>query len=353
MDSLWFGAGKPMPSYSVYIIYFLIGLPANLLALRAFMGRVRQPHPAPVHILLLSPTLVDLLLLLLLLLLPFTTDTAYGFRWPLADVLCAFTAYGFYSSIYCSTWLLAGISIECYGSVAVPVQYKLSRKPVYGVTASLFFCLLSFGNCSIVTIVHYLPSSTTYHCRRPPFCYENFTTEQLAVLLPVQLELCLVLFLIPMVVTIFCYWRFVHIMLSRPQVGMRKHWRAVKLATVTLFNFLVCFGPYNVFLVLRFLKKDSESWQVCTVLLSALSACIDPLIFYFFSSAVRKAFDKRLQSLQSWGASLAGFCKRRAGEPATEREDWCNNTEDGGGKAAELEDTAVDWNCGQGWACGN
>ena len=122
-----------------------------------------------------------------------------------------------------------------------------------------------------------------------------------------------------MVVTIFCYWRFVHIMLSRPQVGMRKHWRAVKLATVTLFNFLVCFGPYNVFLVLRFLKKDSESWQVCAVLLSALSACIDPLIFYFFSSAVRKAFDKRLQSLQSWGASLAGFCKRRAGEPATKR----------------------------------
>ncbi|CAD7692787.1 unnamed protein product [Nyctereutes procyonoides] len=304
MDSLWFGAGKPMPSYSVYIIYFFIGLPANLLALQAFMGRVRQPHPAPVHILLLSPTLVDLLLLLLLL-LPFKIDAAYGFRWPLADVLCAFTAYGFYSSIYCSTWLLAGISIERYGSVAVPVQYKLSRKPVYGVTASLFFCLLSFGNCSIVTI--------------------NFTTEQLAVLLPVQLELCLVLFLIPMVVTIFCYWRFVHITLSRPQ-----------LATVTLFNFLVCFGPYNVFLVLRFLKKDSESWQVCAVLLT-----------------VRKAFDKRLQSLQSWGTSLAGFCKRRAGEAATQREDWYDSTEDGGGKAAELEDTTVDWNCGQGWACGN
>lgn len=32
---------------------------------------------------------------------------------------------------------------------------------------------------------------------------------------------------------------------------------------------------------------------------------------------------------------------------------WCNSTEDGGGKAAELENTAVDWNCGQGWACGN
>ena len=42
---------------TAYIIILLTGLPANLLALRAFLGRVRQPHPAPVHILLLSLTL--------------------------------------------------------------------------------------------------------------------------------------------------------------------------------------------------------------------------------------------------------------------------------------------------------
>ncbi|XP_034494290.1 free fatty acid receptor 2 isoform X2 [Ailuropoda melanoleuca] len=305
---------------SFYIIYFLTGLPANLVALWAFVGRVRQPQPAPVHILLLSLTLADLLLLLLL---PFKMiEAAYDFRWPLGDALCVLTAYGFYSSIYCSTWLLAGIGIERYRSVAFPVQYQQSRRPVYGVIASLVSFLLSFGHCSIVIIVHYLPTNNTGgDAKDLPACYENFTPEQLDVLLPVRLELCLVLFFIPMAVTIFCYWRFVRIMLSRPQVGRQKRWRAMGLAAVTLFNFLVCFGPYNVSHVVGFFQKKSELWRACAVLLSAFNACVDPLIFYFSSSAVRKAFDKRLRSLQSWGASLSGYCRKRAGEPAAERKE--------------------------------
>lgn len=305
---------------SAYIIYFLAGLPANLLALRAFIGRVRQPHPAPIHILLLSLTLGDLLLLLLL---PFKMiEIVNNFRWPLGDTLCALTAYGFYSSIYYSTWLLMGISIERYRSVAFPVQYKQSRRPIYGVIASLVSCLLSFGHCSIVIIVHYLPAQKegVDDSIVLPACYEDFSEEQLKVLLPVRLELCLFLFFVPMVVTIFCYWRFVWIMLSRPQVGTRKRWRAVGLAAVTLFNFLVCFGPYNVSHVVGFFQKTSERWRVCAVLLSALNACVDPLIFYFSSSAMRKAFDQRLRGLQSWGVLLSGYCRRRTGEPAAERD---------------------------------
>lgn len=53
----------------VYFLSFLFGLPANILALWAFVGASPAP-PAPIHILLLSLTLADLLLLLLLL-LPF------------------------------------------------------------------------------------------------------------------------------------------------------------------------------------------------------------------------------------------------------------------------------------------
>ncbi|XP_068384718.1 free fatty acid receptor 2 [Eschrichtius robustus] len=297
--------------FFIYFISLLFGLPANLLALRAFVGRIRQPNPAPIHILLLSLTLADLLLLLLL---PFKmVEAANNFSWPLGDMLCALTSYGFYSGIYCSTWLLVGISVERYRSVAFPVQYKLSRRPVYGVLAAVAIWILSFGHCSVVIIVQYLPTNkSTSDAQNLPFCYDNFTTEQLKVVLPVRLELCLVLFFIPMVVTIFCYWRFVRIILSQTQVGTRKRWRAVGLVVATLFNFLVCFGPYNVSHVVGFFRNTSERWRVYTVLLSALNACMDPLIFYFSSSAVRKAFDKMLQTLQSWGASLSGYCKRRA-----------------------------------------
>ncbi|XP_043756519.1 free fatty acid receptor 2-like [Cervus elaphus] len=301
----------------VYFLSFVLGLPANLLALRAFVGRVCRPHPAPIHILLLSLTLADLLLLLLL---PFKmVEAAHDFAWPLGNTLCALTGFGFHCSIYCSTWLLVGISVERYRSVAFPVQYKLNRRPVYGVIAAVAIWLLSFGHCSIVIIVQYLPTNSSREANSLPVCYDNFTQEQLRVVLPVRLELCLLLFFIPMGVTIFCYWRLVRIILSQPQAPTRKRWRAVVLVVATLFNFLVCFGPYNVSHVVGFFHKTSERWRVCAVMLTALNACIDPLIFYFSSSAVRRAFDKRLQKLQSGGASLAGYWRRRAGQPAAEK----------------------------------
>lgn len=296
---------------AAYIFIFVTGLPANLLALRAFVGRVRQPHPAPVHILLLSLTLADLLLLLLL---PFKIiEAAYEFRWPLPELVCALTGFGFYSSIYCSTWLLAGISIERYLGVAFPVQYKLSRRPLYGVIAAMIAWIMSFGHCTIVIIVQYLNSTKAPEMNEIT-CYEDFSPEQLEVVLPVRLELCLVLFFIPMVVTIFCYWRFVWIMLTQPHVGAHRRRRAVGLAVVTLLNFLVCFGPYNISHLVGFYTKKSPKWRAEAVVFSSLNASLDPLLFYFSSSDVRRAFGKGLQILRHQGSSLLGRRGREPGE---------------------------------------
>ncbi|ELV09362.1 free fatty acid receptor 2 isoform X2 [Tupaia chinensis] len=289
---------------TAYILIFLTGFPANLLALRAFLGRVRQPQPAPVHILLLSLTLADLLLLLLL---PFKIiEAASNFHWYLPEIVCALTGFGFYSSIYCSTWLLAGISIERYLGVAFPVQYKLSRRPVYGVIAALVAWIMSFGHCTIVIIVQYLNTTQQAENANQNTCYENFTDEQLDVVLPVRLELCLVLFFIPMAVTIFCYWRFVWIMLTQPHVGAQRRRRAVGLAVVTLLNFLVCFGPYNVSHLVGFYNWKSPQWRSVAVVFSSLNASLDPVLFYFSSSAVRRTFGRGLQLLRNRGSSLLG-----------------------------------------------
>ncbi|XP_070080149.1 free fatty acid receptor 2 [Equus przewalskii] len=299
-----------MPSSLIvvfYIIIFVTGLPANLVALWAFLKRVRQPHPAPIHILLLNLTLADLLLLLLL---PFKIiEAASDFHWYLPEVVCATVGFGFYSSIYCTTWLLAAISIERYLGVAFPVQYKLSRRPVYGVVAALVAWITSFGHCTIVIIVQYF-NSTQKATNIEVTCYRNFTQEQLEVVLPVRLELCLVLFFIPMVITIFCYWRFVWIMLTQPHVGAQRRRRAVGLAIVTLLNFLVCFGPYNISHLVGFYTKESPKWRVEAVVISALNASLDPLLFYFSSSTARRAFEKRLQVLQGPGSSLLGLRDR-------------------------------------------
>ncbi|XP_056681300.1 free fatty acid receptor 2 [Monodelphis domestica] len=313
----------------LYAMTLLIGLPTNLLALRAFVRRVRQPHPAPIHILLLSLTLADLLLLLML---PFKIlEVASNFLWPLDKVVCALTGFSFYSSIYCSTWLLAGISIERYLGVAFPVQYKLSRRPVYGLAAALVSWILSFGHCSIVIIVEYLgPRNTTEKNQTTFECYDDFSQDQLDVVLPVRLELCLVLFCLPMAVTVFCYWRFVCLMLSQPQVGVQRQRRAVGLAIVTLLNFLLCFAPYNVSHVVGFFEGKSPSWRKYAVLFSSFNAGLDPLLFYFSSSAVRRTFGDGLMALKNQGASLLG----RWGRGTLETDTGDNGLSQGDGVAS-------------------
>ncbi|EPY81301.1 free fatty acid receptor 2 [Camelus ferus] len=313
---------------AAYIVIFFIGLPANLLALRAFVGRVRQPDPAPIHILLLSLTLADLLLLLLL---PFKIiEAASDFRWYLPKLVCALMGFGFYSSTYCSTWLLAGISLERYLGVAFPVRYKLSRRPLYGVIAVLVAWTLSFGHCTVVIVVQYLNSTQRATDVSETTCYVNFTREQLRLVLPVRLELCLVLFFIPMVVTIFCYWRFVWIMLTQPHVGAQRRRRAVGLAVVSLLNFLVCFGPYNISHLVGFHMKESPKWRAEAVVFSSLNAGLDPLLFYFSSSVVRRTFGKGLQALRHQGSSLLGCRGRQTAEVAVANGDRGVSQAEGG-----------------------
>ncbi|XP_027294554.2 free fatty acid receptor 2 isoform X1, partial [Cricetulus griseus] len=103
---------------------------------------------------------------------------------------------------------------------------------------------------------------------------------------------------------VFCYWRFVWIMLTQPHVGVQRRRRAVGLAVVTLLNFLVCFGPYNLSHLVGFYLRQSPPWWVEAVVLSSLNASLDPLLFYFSSSVVRRAFGKGWLLLRNPGSSL-------------------------------------------------
>ncbi|XP_072704314.1 free fatty acid receptor 3-like [Ciconia boyciana] len=120
-------------------------------------------------------------------------------------------------------------------------------------------------------------------------CYDDFSEDQLSFVLPLRLELFLVLFLLPFTVTIFCYTNFVRVLLARPNIPLEKKQRAVGLAVATMVNFGVCFAPYNISHVVGFVQKKSPSWRVYVLLLTSLNAALDPVIFYFSSTAVQRA----------------------------------------------------------------
>ncbi|XP_056335330.1 free fatty acid receptor 3 isoform X1 [Danio aesculapii] len=286
---------------SFYILTFLIGLPANILAFITFCRKVHR-KPTPIDILLLNLTISDLIFLAVL---PFKMKEAVDqMIWRLPFYLCSISSFLFFSTIYTSTLFLTAISIERYLGVAFPIRYALGRRPRNAVIASCFLWLLGCLNLSIVYIVPYIHSSdnSTYsklqlnpHVRN---CYDNFTLDQMTILLPVRLELFLLLFCIPLLICCFCYINFIRILSNLPHLGRRRRLRAIGLAVGTLLVFTICFSPYNISHVVGFIHQNSEGWRHFALLFSTLNACLDPIIFYFSSAAVRSAIKACVNGLK-------------------------------------------------------
>ncbi|KAM3858600.1 free fatty acid receptor 3-like [Diretmus argenteus] len=287
---------------SVYIVTFLMGVPANILAFCTFVRKVRR-KPTPIDILLLNLTISDLFFLAFL---PFKMKEASdNMTWSLPYSLCPISGFIFYSTIYNSTLLLTAVSVERYLGVAFPFRYALYRRPRYAVVASVLAWVVSSLNLSIVYIVPYTQwikgmgsdggdantTATNTTATPPSTCYLNFTDDELRILLPVRLELFLVLFCIPFLICCFCYFNFILILSRLPSIGRRRRLRAIGLALGTLLVFAVCFGPYNASHVVGFVRKESEDWREVALLSSTFNACLDPFIFYFSSAAVRSMLD--------------------------------------------------------------
>ncbi|XP_033493982.1 free fatty acid receptor 3-like [Epinephelus lanceolatus] len=282
--------------FSVYILTFLMGVPANILAFCTFCRKVRR-KATPIDILLLNLTISDLIFLAFL---PFKMKEASDdMAWMLPYALCPFSGFLFYVTIYNSTLLLTAVSVERYLGVAYPLRYSLWRRPRYAMLASIMFWVVTSLNLSIVYIMPYAQwskgadgditngSTASDSAPPPPTCYLNFTEDELEILLPVRLELFLILFCVPFIICCFCYINFILILSRLPNIGRRRRLRAIGLALGTLIVFAVCFGPYNASHVVGFVRKESEEWRNVALLSSTFNACLDPFIFYFSSAAVR------------------------------------------------------------------
>ncbi|XP_054855316.1 free fatty acid receptor 2-like [Eublepharis macularius] len=273
---------------AIYIITFLIGLPANLLSLYTFLRKVCK-KPAPIDILLLNLTLSDIMLLIFLPLK--MSEAAEKNEWHFYKVLCGITSCTFHSSIYISTLFLTSISVDRYLGVAFPIKYKLKRKLAYAVMASVFIWLLVGSHCSMVFYVRSMDDKmpeTSQHVSDHVVCYKEFNERQRKIIYPFRLELCLVLFCIPFVITCFCYIKVIRILASLPNVQPRKKQRSMGLAVVTLLNFAICFCPFNISHIFGFLSCKDPEWRDYTFALSSFNTCLDPFIFFFSSNAMRR-----------------------------------------------------------------
>ncbi|KAM3596333.1 uncharacterized protein V6R79_012733 [Siganus canaliculatus] len=283
---------------SGYILTFLTGFPANILAFCTFYRKVRR-KTTPIDVLLLNLTISDLIFLVLL---PFKMkEAADHMAWVMPYTLCPLTGFLFFVTIYNSTLLLTAVGVERYLGVAYPLRYYLHRRPRYAIMASITFWILTSVNLSMVYIIPYIQwnkggssnSSDTNKSAHPPTtCYMDFSEEELDIVVKVRLELFLVLFCVPFLICCFCYVNFIVILSRLPNISRRRRLRAIGLALATLLVFTVCFGPYNASHVVGFIRRESEEWRHVALLSSSLNASLDPIIFYFSSAAVRSMLNR-------------------------------------------------------------
>ncbi|CAF87021.1 unnamed protein product, partial [Tetraodon nigroviridis] len=191
----------------------------------------------------------------------------------------------FFLTIYNSTFCLTAVSVERYLGVAFPIQHTLKRRPTYAVAACIFFWIFSFINLSVIPFIGYRDFLHDNYSGR--ICYENLTDAQLQIVLPLRLEIFVVLFCIPFLISCFCYIKFIRVLSRLHNINRRRRLRAIGMALGTLLMFAVCFGPYNISHVVGFMTWKSPDWRDKALFCSALNTCLDPFIFYMCSSAVR------------------------------------------------------------------
>ncbi|CAK6963553.1 proteinase-activated receptor 2-like [Scomber scombrus] len=277
----------------IYIIVFVVGLPANGMAIWVFLFRSKK-HPSSIYMANLA--LADLLFVIWTPL-----KIAYHFNgnnWIFGEPLCKVLVSFFYGNMYCSILFIACLSVQRYWVVAHPLsQQRKNNKLAVGV------CVAIWAFIWLTTTPLYLYSHTA-KLKDPNIttCHDvNIIEDTLNPFPSVKLPyfyfifMGMVVFLVPCIVIIVAYILLLKTLGNSidDSTASKNRQKAVMLIVTVLVTFLVCFIPSNIMLVLHYsLLKDGVvnngyAFYITTLCLASLNSCLDPFIYYFVSEDFR------------------------------------------------------------------
>ncbi|KAG9485680.1 P2Y purinoceptor 8 [Eleutherodactylus coqui] len=294
----------------VYSLVTLISIPGNLISLWILIF-----HSKPITssvILMINLSITDLALAILL---PFQIHYhANGNNWIFGKELCNVVTIMFYVNMYGTILTIMLISLERYLGILHPMKSTMWRRKRYAIGAILLIWLLL-----LVALIPMMSTDLMYEVKHLNIktCFDVLKWSMLpnifswAVFI---LGLVLFLFLIPSLITVFCYVRIIRKLIQTSnRHGTSHERRSINLAIFVLIVFITCFAPNNFILLLHtivrlFYNKSYYYAYKLTLTLSCLSSCVDPFLYYFACKEFRK---KALELLNLRSESLGSFRTRR------------------------------------------
>ncbi|KAL4631151.1 proteinase-activated receptor 4 isoform X1 [Arapaima gigas] len=267
----------------MYVAAFLVGLPANLLALWVLVFHTKR---LPSTTLLINLTVADLLLLLVL---PFRARYHFaGNDWTFGEPVCRLVMAILYGSMYGSVLCLMLISADRYVALVHPFGARSLRSQRTSLIMSL-----AVWTVAIAAMVPLLFSHQSYKLHDPSIttCHDVLPLkQQTSFFFPYFACLFALCFLLPLFVILFCYGAVLHTLLA----SGRRYAHAVCLIALVLLVFVICFLPTNLLLLLHYsdvyTNGDNRGLYVpymVTLAISCFGPCIDPFIYYFVSDDFR------------------------------------------------------------------
>lgn len=299
---------------SVYTFTFMLGLPANLFVLFVYVRKARKHGATPNVVYALNLCLANLGLVVWL---PVKALETILQSWRLPPPVCPVYSFFLYSSLYSSCLFITAVTVGRYLSIAFPIIYKRYRH-----------ARLSFYICITLWVVVMLHLSVGLVAERGGYfislkddelaCYDHFNASQLEVLLPLRLEMAIVLFLLPLIVTSFCTLRCVTLVWRSklPPMGKR---RVLAVALSTLTVFIVCYAPYNASHVVGFVQGTNVEWRSLAMLTSSCNVFLEPMVMLMLSPASSRGVLRRICGRQSQRIPANVFTNVRALNTLSER----------------------------------
>ncbi|NXD26828.1 PAR4 protein, partial [Spelaeornis formosus] len=274
---------------SLYSLVFLLGLPANALALWVLATRAERLTST---VFLMNLAAADLLLISVL---PFKISYYFlGNHWPFGEALCRLTTALFYGNMHCSVLLLTCISADRCLAVARPLSARglRSRGCAAATCAAVWLCAAALTLPLAVQQQSYPllgAGLTLCHDVLPRQRDDGFYFYYFVVLV-----VCA--FLLPLLLLALSSGAVLRVLLR----GGGRYGHAAKLTGLVVVTLVVFYVPSNVLLLLHYSSACSRlhgrlylSYMV-SLALSTCNSCADPFVYYYVSEDFREKVKRRV-----------------------------------------------------------
>ncbi|XP_020513739.1 hydroxycarboxylic acid receptor 2 [Labrus bergylta] len=278
----------------ILTIDVILGMLGNVVALWIFCFKLKSWNPNTLF--LFNLVIADFLALLSL---PLRIDALLKRHWVFGDGMCRINLFLMFSNRSASIALMTVVAIYRYFKVVHP-HHRFNRmtKRQAGFVSLFVWLLVISPRVPMLAYNHIKFADNTTQC----FFFTSYKEASRAITILVAMHRILTVleFIVPLAMLIFCSVSISRFLRAR-QIGKPdKVRKAMRVCTIIVAVFVVCFLPTTVTTIGMWVIRSSRPWDcasfytftqlnIVSLGLNFLNSALDPIVYVFSSSMFRKA----------------------------------------------------------------